>query len=344
MRARLTNVVLVGATIAVVPMHSAAGAVPGVPPSLTEQGRLFDASARPVTGSMHFVFSLYILPTGGTALWSETQSITLDDGFFSARLGEASPIPSSTFSAAAVNGDTLYLGIRVNSDPELSPRQPLLSVPYALVAQNAVGDITPHSISVGGTTVIDSNGAWVGPASGPQTGQGPEGPPGPPGPPGEAGAVGPPGMNGAPGAAGVMASTSAPYPTQGQTSGVLLSTTPAGIYPITGFDTGAASKNCQITSTGYYCANPFGTALDSLPPNSSVGVAYRTSGGDTLGAGFPCYVPAPLSGSACASCTISGVVAVSADAGTYDFGCFLGLPAAVSGSPGGFCTVSVSCY
>jgi hypothetical protein len=333
--------------IGIVPVHSAAGAVPGVPPSLTEQGRLFDGSDRPVTGSTQFVFSLYIVPTGGTALWSETQAITLDDGFFSARLGETSTIPSSTFSDAGANGDTLYLGIKVNTDPELSPRQPLLSVPYALVAQNVIGDITPHSISVGGTMVIDSNGAWVGDAGGPQTGQGSQGPPGPPGPPGEAGAGGPPGMNGAPGPAGVMASYSSPYPTQGQTSGMALNTTGAFIYPVTGLDVGAGSKNCQITSTGYYCANPFGTALDSLPPNSGVSAAYRASGEtDIIAPGFPCYVPAPLSGSACASCTISSVVPLSADAGTstYDFGCALFPPTAPSGSPGGFCTVSVTCY
>jgi hypothetical protein len=348
MRARLTNAVLVGATIGMVRSPSARAAGPGAPPSLTEQGRLFDAADRPVTGSTQFVFSLYAVPTGGTALWSETESITLDDGFFSARLGEASSIPPSTFSSAAANGDTLYLGIRVNSDAELSPRQPLLSVPYALVAQNVIGDVTPRSISIGGTTVIDSHGAWVGPAMGPRIGQGPQGPPGSPGPQGEAGAQGPPGMNGAPGPRGIMASNSAPTPVQGQASGVALNTTNGGfnfIYPIAGLDVGANSTRCQISSTGYYCANPFGTALNGVPPNAGVDVAYRASGGvDNALAVFSCYFPEPLSGSTCTSCTVRGVASVAVDAGPYDFGCVLLVPSAPSGSPGGLCSVAVSCY
>jgi hypothetical protein len=211
-----------------------------------------------------------------------------------------------------------------------------------------IGDVTPHSISIGGTTVIDSDGAWVGPAIGPQTGQGPQGPPGPPGPQGEAGAQGSPGMNGAPGLRGVMASNSSPTPVPGQTSGVPLTTTNGGfnfIYPITGLSVGANSTQCQITATGYYCANPFGAALNGVPANAGVDVAYRASGGiDNSVAVFSCYLPQPLSGSSCTSCTVRGVASVAVDAGTYDFGCVLLVPSAPSDSPGGLCSVTVSCY
>jgi hypothetical protein len=80
--------------------------------------------------------------------------LTLDAGYFSARLGETTPIPASVFAG----GKERYLGIAVGADPEMSPRQTIDSAPYALVSDNAVGDITPTSVSVGGTTVIDSSG------------------------------------------------------------------------------------------------------------------------------------------------------------------------------------------
>ncbi len=174
-------------------MVSSSTAAGVVPPLLTEQGRLFDASGNPVAGAMTFVFSIYSGATGGTPLWTETQTVTLDSGFFSAQLGESTALPPTVFSQAT---GTLYLGIKVNTDPEMSPRQPLLSVPYALVAQNAVGDITPTSVSIGGTTVIDSTGKWVGAASGIAGPQGPAGPTGPQGAPGPPGPQGPPGPTG----------------------------------------------------------------------------------------------------------------------------------------------------
>ncbi len=62
----------------------------------------------------------------------------------------------------ACSSTTRYLGVSVDG-AELLPRVQLASVPYALQAQNAVGDIHPRSISVGGQQVIDENGNWVGP-------------------------------------------------------------------------------------------------------------------------------------------------------------------------------------
>ena len=109
-----------------------------------------------------------------------------DHGRYRALFGHARrehPDPPATWAAAANADSKLFLGIRVNDDLELSPRQPVLSVPYALVAENAVGDITPTSITVNGTKVIDSTGAWVGPSAGIQGPQGVQGSPGQSGPP-----------------------------------------------------------------------------------------------------------------------------------------------------------------
>src|SRR5580704_17741129 len=98
----------------------AGSAMASVPQLLTEQGRLLDSSGNPVVGSIPTTFALYATPAGGTptsgALWSEAQTVTLDEGFFSAMLGETTPIPPSAFSGAQ-----LYLGVTVGTDPEMTP-------------------------------------------------------------------------------------------------------------------------------------------------------------------------------------------------------------------------------
>jgi hypothetical protein len=80
------------------------------------------------------------------------------------------------------------------------------SVPYAMIAGDAIGDIHPTSVSIAGVgTVINSGGKWVGdPAGlqGPQGPQGPQGLQGPQGPAGPAGVQGPAGPLGPTGPAG----------------------------------------------------------------------------------------------------------------------------------------------
>lgn len=148
------SVVLVGA--AVFAGHSVEAAVPQV---LTQQGRLIDkATSKPVAGTISITFALYDVASGGTALWTEKQDVTLDDGYFSARLGETTAIPKTVF-----NGSVRYLGVTVGTDTEMSPREPLTSVPYAMVAGDVNGPINPASVSIAGTKVIDETGKWVGP-------------------------------------------------------------------------------------------------------------------------------------------------------------------------------------
>src|SRR5579863_2133275 len=72
----------------------------GVPAVLVEQGRLLKKGGNPVTGTVTIVFTIYDAPAGGTVLWNEAQSITLDSGYFSAQLGDVTPIPATVFSGA----------------------------------------------------------------------------------------------------------------------------------------------------------------------------------------------------------------------------------------------------
>src|SRR3954467_4325329 len=81
--------------------------------------------------------SIYADPEGGTPLWQETQSVTLDErGRYSLLLGAAQPggIPSELFGSTEAH----WLGTRFERAGEVEgPRVRLTSVPYALRAANA---------------------------------------------------------------------------------------------------------------------------------------------------------------------------------------------------------------
>jgi hypothetical protein len=106
-----------------------------VPATLTQQGRILDTSGTPVSSKVHFVFTIYDDPTAtkaADALWTDAEDITLDDGYFSWQLGTNTAIPSTVF-----DGSVRYLGVTVGSDAEMTPREVISSVPYAMVAGSA---------------------------------------------------------------------------------------------------------------------------------------------------------------------------------------------------------------
>lgn len=113
-----------------------AAAAAFVPQTLTQQGRLLDNNGDPVSGSqLIFTFSLYTTEAAGTAIWTENQSITPDNGYFSAKLGETTAFTSDIFDGSQ---GKLYLGIKIGADAEMAPRQELTSVPFAMLALNAI--------------------------------------------------------------------------------------------------------------------------------------------------------------------------------------------------------------
>src|SRR5262249_34596601 len=62
-------------------------------------------------------------------------------------------------SPALWDGSTRYLGVKINSDPEMTPREQITSVPYAFISNDATGDIHPNSVTVNGTPIVNSSGA-----------------------------------------------------------------------------------------------------------------------------------------------------------------------------------------
>jgi hypothetical protein len=233
-----------------------------VPGSLTHQGRLFDAMGDPVSDTLDVTFTIYDADIGGSVLWTETVSIDFDEGYFSAELGASVP-----FDVPVVfDGSARFLGVSVAGDDEMSPRGVVGSVPYALVANDANGDITPMTVNIAGYgPVIDENGQWVGDPTGlvgPAGPAGADGATGPAGPAGPDGATGPAGPAGATGAVG-PAGPAGPVGATGATGAV----GPAGPIGPAGA-TGATGATGAVGPAGP--AGPQGTSWAPLPVTNAV--------------------------------------------------------------------------
>lgn len=137
-----------------------------VPLQLTQQGRLLDSTGSAVTGIHTVTFSLYDASTGGYQWWTESVSVSFNNGYYSAILGadeQNNPLDTSTLALYP-----LYLEVQINGGSPLSPRQVLNSTPYAQiagVAESVDGSVNATTISVQGNLVIDSAGNWVGPTT-----------------------------------------------------------------------------------------------------------------------------------------------------------------------------------
>jgi hypothetical protein len=129
-------------------------AIGQVPQQLNYQCVLTDTAGAPLTGMFSVQFAIYDVSTGGAALWTETQSVMVDNGFCNVILGSTTPIPLNLFSASP-----RFLGVSVESDPEMVPRQEFVSTGYAFTSQSATeaaGDWTvPGDLAVSGISEFD---------------------------------------------------------------------------------------------------------------------------------------------------------------------------------------------
>ena len=104
-------------------------------PVFQYQGQLLSpTTGLPVAdGTYPITFRLYQELNGTQeSFWGQQMSVPVTSGIFSVVLGGAagSPIPYSAF-----DGRQLYLGVQVGSDPEMTPRQPIYPIPYAMNAR-----------------------------------------------------------------------------------------------------------------------------------------------------------------------------------------------------------------
>jgi predicted regulator of Ras-like GTPase activity (Roadblock/LC7/MglB family) len=101
-----------------------------VPTTINYQGYLTDTEGTPINTTVPIVFSLYTGTSGGSALWTETQNVIVAGGVYSVNLGSSVAIPLP-FDVQ------YYLGVKVGTDAEMTPRFSLTSVGYAFRAQVA---------------------------------------------------------------------------------------------------------------------------------------------------------------------------------------------------------------
>lgn len=132
-RILLATLLAVGAFVVllVAPMHTDAA----INPQINFQGKLTNPDGTNVTsGTYSIVFSLYTVVSGGTAVWTETQSsVSIVDGIFQVNLGSVTALPGSVDFKSA----NIYLGVKVGSDAEMTPRIPFTAAPYAFNASTA---------------------------------------------------------------------------------------------------------------------------------------------------------------------------------------------------------------
>ena len=101
------------------------------PDSISFAGRL-STQQGPFSGTQSITFKMFGVATGGTSVWTDTLSLTADNGLVYATLGSsANPLDQTVFA-----GTPVYLEITVGSET-LTPRLPIDAVPYAVSATTA---------------------------------------------------------------------------------------------------------------------------------------------------------------------------------------------------------------
>ena len=123
-----------------------------IPHLINYQGMLSEDEGSPLNGSYDLTFSIYGQSSGGSSLWTESQSgVSVENGLFNVILGSVTPIPSSVFE------DTLrYLGIAVGSDSKLAPRIRLTSVAYAY--RSEIADTAIYAVEA---VTAESDSDWT---------------------------------------------------------------------------------------------------------------------------------------------------------------------------------------
>jgi hypothetical protein len=129
---------------------SLASLAQNVPQQLSLSARLSNAGA-PLTGSHTLLLKLFEGASGGAELWSESALAHADNGLVALTLGSQSPL-----TPAILDGRPLFLEVSVDGQV-LSPRLPVVSVPYAVRATLAasaatLGNLAPADVALASHT------------------------------------------------------------------------------------------------------------------------------------------------------------------------------------------------
>ncbi len=140
------NVAFLLATVAAIGVVMVHGLVSAdtprqVGPTIPYQGVLSDAGGTLVTGLVPVSFAIYSQAEGGDPIWSEQQNVGVANGLFTALLGANEALPGAVF-----DGQSMFIGLAVNGDSEMDPRQPIFpggatnNVDFAQILDAALTD------------------------------------------------------------------------------------------------------------------------------------------------------------------------------------------------------------
>ncbi len=101
------------------------------------QGRLNNSAGQPMADgtTVDLTFSFYGVASGGTAYLAVLQEdVPVKDGIFNVAIGSGVVTPGAEANLAAVfqKHTEVWMGVKVDSDQEMTPRSRISSVPYAL--------------------------------------------------------------------------------------------------------------------------------------------------------------------------------------------------------------------
>ena len=105
-----------------------------IPKLINFQGILKDSLGNQLAhDTLGVEFKIYDAAVGGSVKWLEADTVITDsNGLFNVVLGSVTPIADTVF-----NDSLRWLGIKVGSDSEMSPRTQLVSVPYSYVSDTS---------------------------------------------------------------------------------------------------------------------------------------------------------------------------------------------------------------
>jgi hypothetical protein len=130
------------------------------PRAIPFQALLKTSTGTPVTAAAQPVnLRLYTAATGGTAVYSEAQTVAVSGGLLATTIGNGNPP-----AFAALPFDVPYfVGVKVGSDPEMTPRLPLAAVPYANYATSvAPAAVNGISWTLAGNSGTDPASQFIG--------------------------------------------------------------------------------------------------------------------------------------------------------------------------------------
>lgn len=122
--------ILVTMLVAILLPAMASADMPGL---MNYQGTLTDTIGVALDTTVSMTFSIYTDSTGGIQVWTETQpAVEINNSLFNVLLGSVNAISDTVFK-----DPERWLGVQVESDPELQPRQLIGAVPYAFWSAGA---------------------------------------------------------------------------------------------------------------------------------------------------------------------------------------------------------------